>query len=100
MAKIGRPTKYSDEIAEEICTRIANGESLLHITRDDDRMPERTNVHRWLLRHDDFRNKYEIAKEQQADVFADEMDEIARDGSIDVNRARLIIDTRKWVSSK
>jgi len=99
--KMGRPTAYTDEIAYVICERIALGESLKHITEDDE-MPSRASVHNWLLNpeHKDFLDKYESAKEMQADVYADEMDDIAHDPTIDTQRARLIIDTRKWTSSK
>lgn len=98
---MGRPTVFSDEIAATICERIANGESLKHITEEDG-MPSRATVHSWLLNsaHKDFLDKYEEAREMQADVYADEMDDIAKDTTIDVQRARLIIDTRKWTSSK
>lgn len=101
MAKLGRPTDYTEELASSICVRIGNGESLKHITEDDD-MPSRATVHSWLLdgRHQPFLDKYEAARELQADVYADEMDDIARDQTLDTQRARLIIDTRKWTSSK
>lgn len=101
MAKTGRPTKYSEELATEICERIANGESLNKITADA-HMPSRVTVHSWLLDDErkEFLNKYESAREMQADVYADEMDDIAHDTQIDTQRARLIIDTRKWTSSK
>jgi len=97
--KGGRPSKYSEELAQEICDRIANGESLKHITDGSD-MPSRPTVHSWLLTMPEFLNKYEAAKAMQADVFADEMDDIAHNESIDTQRARLIIDTRKWTASK
>jgi hypothetical protein len=97
----GRPSDYTDKLATEICERIAQGESLKHIT-DEENMPSRVTVHAWLLsdKHKDFLNNYEKAREMQADVYADEMDDIAHDPTIDTQRARLIIDTRKWTSSK
>lgn len=98
-APIGRPTKYTDELADLICERISNGESLKSIT-DESAMPSRVTVHAWLIKNQEFLNKYEAARDLQADVYADEMDVIAHDESIDTQRARLIIDTRKWVSSK
>lgn len=97
----GRPSKYTDELAIEICERIALGESLKHIT-DDETMPSRSTVHSWLLdgQHKEFLDNYERSRELQADVYADEMDDIAHDTKYDTQRARLIIDTRKWTSSK
>jgi len=99
MAKMGRPSKYTVELAAEICLRIADGESLKKIT-DEEAMPSRVTVHQWLIDDKEFLNKYEAAKALQADVYADEMDDIAHNEEIDTQRARLIIDTRKWVASK
>lgn len=96
---IGRPSDYSEELASIICERISDGESLKHITDQLD-MPSRVTVHAWLIRYPEFLNKYEAARDLQADVYADEMDDIAHDVTIDTQRARLIIDTRKWTSSK
>ena len=84
-------------------------------------MPDRGTVHRWLLsdKHKDFRNKYAIAKDLQADFMFDELLDIADDGTNDfmlhklsngdevetvnkeaINRSRLRVDTRKWYLSK
>lgn len=95
----GRPTTYTDEIANEICERIMNGESLRTITKDDD-MPERKTIHNWLSVNEEFLHQYKEARDIQADTYTDEMEDIARDPTIDVQRARLIVDTRKWVASK
>lgn len=95
----GRPSDYSEAIADVICERLANGESLKKIT-DEEGMPSRVSVHAWLIKYPQFLNKYNEAREIQADVYADEMDEIAHDTSVDVARAKLIIDTRKWTASK
>lgn len=97
--KVGRPSKYTIELSETICERISNGESLKKIT-DDEHMPTRSTVHKWLAEDKEFSDRYAHSRDLQADVFADEMDDIARDEKIDVNRARLIIDTRKWTASK
>lgn len=96
---MARPTDYTEALADTICERISIGESLKHIT-DEDGMPSRVSVHAWLIKYPAFLNKYEAARDMQADVYADEMDDIAHDPTIDTQRARLIIDTRKWTSSK
>lgn len=96
---MGRPTDYNKVTAEHICECIANGESLKKITDRSD-MPSRPTVHKWLMDNEEFLNNYETARALQADVYADEMDEIAHDINVDVQRARLIIDTRKWTASK
>ncbi len=114
-----RPSDYTSELAEAICLRLAEGESLRSICRDDV-MPDKATVLRWIARHDLFRDQYVRAKEQGAEALAEEMFEIADDGSNDwmeqldnegaavgyklngehVQRSKLRIDTRKWYLSK
>lgn len=113
----GRPSSYTDEIADLICERIAEGESLRAICADDG-MPNRATVFRWLGVNEIFRDQYARAKEAQAEALADEIVEIADDGRNDwmtrrqgddevlvpntehMQRSRLRVDARKWVASK
>ena len=74
--KMGRPSKYSDHLAQVICLRIAEGESLNKICKDDE-MPERVTIYRWLLQKEDFCNNYARAREDQAETHADEIVDIA-----------------------
>jgi hypothetical protein len=119
--KPGRPSKYTPELADEICRRLANGEPLCTIC-DSAEMPDRDTVMRWVLRDDEFHGKYARAREAQADVYADEIIALAnnsREGikteeTVDeegkstskivradmVERTRLQIDARKWFASK
>ena len=46
MAKRGRPSTYTPEIAAEICERLAAGESLLHIC-EDDHLPAESTIRSW-----------------------------------------------------
>src|SRR5688500_844641 len=97
--KIGRPSTYTQEIAAEICERIAATEyGLVSLCRADD-MPHEKTVYRWLQEHEAFRAQYAHARERQADRFAHETLEIA-DRAEDANLARLRVDTRKWAASK
>jgi len=117
-ATIGRPSKFSPKLIETICLRIAEGESLRSVCRDD-AMPDKRTVMRWLTAHDEFRDQYVLAREVQADHFADEMIEIAddatndwmerkrKDGSIEtvldnehVQRSKLRVDARKWLMAR
>ncbi|WP_183905200.1 terminase small subunit protein [Rhizobium sp. BK008] len=115
----GRPTKYTTALADIICERIADGESLRSICRDDT-MPAKSTVLAWLVDDDKaaFRTKYAQAREIQADGFVDEMVEIADDGSNDwmkknfgdetrwvengevLRRSQLRIATRQWIAEK
>ena len=74
--KIGRPTTFTQHIANVICMRIAEGESLREIVKTEG-MPDRTTVYDWLLRDESFANQYTRAREEQADTLADEILAIA-----------------------
>ena len=45
--KIGRPSKYTPELAAEMCERLSNGEPLRQICRDD-HMPFWTRIYDWM----------------------------------------------------
>lgn len=96
--KIGRPSLYTDEIANRICTDIALGKSLVRICSAED-MPSRTTVFQWLDNNAEFANKYARARMAQADTYADEIVDLA-DKAEDANLARLQIDARKWTAAK
>ena len=110
---IGRPSVYSDALACLICERIAMGESLRSICRDED-TPAMSTVFKWLNENKSFSEQYARAKEESAEYHADGMIDlcdiepsvvvdqngVARvdAGWVQWNRVR--IDTRKWVASK
>lgn len=117
---MARPTIYSDELATTICARIASGESVRSICLDDD-MPVKSTVMLWLIdgEHQFFSDQYAKARQIQAETLADELFDIADDGTNDwmkrtgkdgeeayilngeaVARSRLRVDTRKWFLSK
>lgn len=114
MAKTGRPSKFTQQIAETICERLSLGESLRSICRDE-AMPGQTTVFRWLSDDETFRKQYTHAREVQADSWADDIIEIADDGLNDtykdaegiertnadvIARSRLRVDTRKWLMAR
>lgn len=94
----GRPSKYTPELVDSICQRIALGESLNKICSDAD-MPNMSSIFKWLGEHPEFSNKYARAKEEQGELMADQIIALA-DNAEDVNKARLQIDARKWVAAK
>lgn len=101
--KRGRPTIFSEQLAKEICSRITNGDgrSLRSVCEDDD-MPNISTILAWLADKDkdDFSKQYARACESRAQVFFDEILEIAKDNEIPVDRARLMIDSRKWILAR
>lgn len=114
---VGRPSGYTQEIADRICSQLAEGRSLRTICKAND-MPSCVTVYAWLRLHDEFLKQYTRAKEDAADAFAEEMLDIADEASNDwmeihdkdnpgyrlngehINRSRLRVDTRKWIAAK
>jgi hypothetical protein len=95
----GRPSSYTQEMADRICERLALGESLRSICRDDD-MPSWPCISNWLKKYPEFAAQYARAREDQAEAHADRIIEIADDEGIDPNHKRIMVDARKWVASK
>lgn len=103
----GRPTDYSEDIAAHICSEIAAGRSLRSICGADE-MPDKSTVFRWLSKHEAFRDQYVRAQEDRTAAMAEDLLEIADQydsvqDKLDVDhiqRAKLRIDTRKWLMSK
>lgn len=90
---------FSPELFDTICERIANGESLRKISKDDD-MPSVVSVMRWLAADEELGNQYARAREIQADGEVDEILDIADDDELDSNDKRVRIDARKWRAGK
>lgn len=99
---MARPSKYNEKLANKLCAELAIGNSLRTVCKQKD-MPSVQTVFNWFKTHPEFLEQYTRAKEESADALTDEMLHIA-DGdmkdNVDVNHARLKIDTRKWLASK
>lgn len=95
--KHGRPTKFTQELADTICERIANGETLRAICRDIDLPP--STVIEWTMNNKSFSEQYAQARQKQADAYADMILDEAFN-SHDAQIGRLRVDALKWVASK
>lgn len=95
---MGRHSEYTEEIAGKICDHVSKGKSLVDIGKMKD-MPTRSTIYKWLNENKEFSDMYTRAREERADMYADEIIEIA-DNAKDYNLARVQIDARKWVASK
>lgn len=99
---MARPSKYSDNLVNEICARIADGESLRSICREEG-MPSNDRVRCWLKEKPEFQAQYARAREMQADSFFDKAVEIIHGkfkDNIEVQAAKLKLDAIKWTAGK
>lgn len=114
----GRKSTFTQEVADIICERLVEGESLRSICSDED-MPNKSTVFRWLQVNEAFRDQYARAKEAQAEALIDEifdiaddarndwMEKVNQDGEVSVvlnresvQRSKLRVDARMWAASK
>ena len=112
--------RYSADIADAVVQKLAEGQSLRTICEGEG-MPNRSSVIRWAMDDvDGFAAKYARARELQAETLADEMADIADDGSNDwmevrgkegevtgwklngeaVARSKLRLEQRRWYAEK
>lgn len=97
---MGRPSDYSPEIAALICERMARGESLRSICKDE-AFPAESTVRLWAISdRDGFSAQYARAREAQIEALSEDILEIADDKTGDPQRDRLRVDSRKWLMSK
>jgi hypothetical protein len=115
MAGPGRPSTYTAEKAAEILERLASGQTLRSICRDE-HMPPSSTVRWWVV--DDVENfaaRYAHAREMGMDELGDEIVEISDETSNDtvtdadgnyrantewISRSKLRVDSRKFLMSK
>lgn len=99
--------EFTTEVFDSICAQIEEGKSLRSICKADN-MPSTASVCRWLAADKSLREQYARAREAQADTIFDECLEIADQYNPDndmlnpehIQRAKLRIDTRKWMAGK
>jgi len=106
----GAPSLYSEALADRIIRGMWEGRFLYQVCAQPG-MPDKRTVLKWVDIHPEFRARYFRARVALADALAEQAIMIADDMSRDqlftgegnpvaVQRARLRIDTRKWVASK
>lgn len=111
--KLGRPSTYTQEKADEICARLGTGEPLAVICRDE-HMPSVATVSNWKEAHKDFSVAIARAREEGFDQIAAECLDIADETGRDtiygengeradtewISRSKLRIETRLKLLAK
>ena len=94
-----RPLAPTPELIAEILGRIAEGESLRRICKDET-SPSIVRFYQWLADDEALQKQYAQARDEQADTYADEITEISDDEAIPADSRRIRIDARKWIACK
>ena len=117
--KHGKDFTYTREVFESIIARVATGESVRSICKDEG-MPSRDTFFVWLYRDPSLADQYAHAKAISAYADEDELNEISDDGTNDwmerrnkdgeivgwqlngeaVQRSRLRVETRRWLMER
>ena len=114
--KRGRPQQYTSELAKEICDVISStSKGTKRLCAEHPHWPCQDTLFTWIKSYPDFSEQYTRAKKCQVNLLVDEILDIADDASQDqlttdrgeiipnsqaVSRAKLKIDTRKWLACK
>lgn len=109
--------RFTQQIFDTVCERLADGESLRAICSDED-MPSTHSFLKWVDRDEELARQYARARESQADAIFDEILDIADDARNDwmktngkddegyivngetARRSQIRIDARKWMAGK
>lgn len=118
-----KQSEYTEEVALQICSRMAEGESVRSICRDEE-MPCLATIFNWLRQQPTFVEHYTRAREVREETIFEENLEISDDGTNDwmerrseaekgagvntgwtvngehIQRSRLRVDTRKWMLAR
>lgn len=92
---LGRPSIYSDLLADTICSRIAGGETVADICEDED-MPHRDTFYAWKRDRPIFSDKVTHARAERIEADREKLHELAASalepGGLDHNRLNTAIN--------
>lgn len=96
---MARPSFFTPELAEAICDRIAIGRSIRSVCDDED-MPSRDTVRRWMRDQDPFREQVRQAFAERTDEMREDMLAIADDSTLTPEDRKVRIATRQWIMAR
>ena len=97
---VGRPKKYSQELADLICERMIGGEHIVKICQDEE-MPSRSTVYRWMDENPEFRTRIARAREGLADHVAWQILEMASKSTNETaNADRVKLAAWQWHAAR
>ena len=99
---MGRPSKYTPELADHICRRLAIGDSMRKVCSDPE-MPDITTVFKWIREKPEFAQQYARAKDESAHAHSERILEVidkVLNEEVNPNAARVALDALKWTAAR
>ncbi len=94
---VGRPSKFTPQLADYICEEIMSGRDLTEICANDDGMPSRATVYRWTVERPEFATQCARAREACADLELHKMKQLAESCTEEnVNSTRVKLNHMQW----
>jgi hypothetical protein len=100
-AKRGRPATYSQDMAEAICSRLVEGQTITEICLELEDAPHLTTIYKWAAEDTSFARAIQEARRLQATTIAELAYVRARDaGPFEVGAAANYLKAVQWLASK
>ena len=100
--KPGRPTDYSQELAEEICWLVTLGKTVEQIGRMA-KMPAERTIYQWLAKHQEFAQDYTQARENRRVRRQDRLTVLSADvlkGKLNHKAFTAVANQENWQSER
>ena len=113
VSKVGRPSTFDIDTAQEICARVASGETIQNLTKNA-LLPAQSTVYKWITLHPEFGEMLRQARADYAVTLVDQYAEIMdkepaiffdaqgnkRVDPASVADKKLRMEGRKWLAGK
>lgn len=98
--KIGAPTKYTEKLADELCTRISEGETLTKVCAALN--ISMNTVYQWAHKNPSFHEKYKLSRSNQATSLISQLVDEFRENLTNENAlaARTKSDLYRWIAAR
>jgi hypothetical protein len=101
---VGEQVEFSMEMIERICDRVAHGEYVKDICREEG-MPHRISFYRWCRDHEEAGDAYRFARLMSVEYYVETALERSQQQSDDdtkekILRDKLMVETVKWFANK
>ncbi|MDO8975442.1 hypothetical protein [Reyranella sp.] len=97
---VGRPSKYSEALADRIVEAMIDGADLFAVCQQPG-LPDRRTVYRWAAEHPEFASRLEHAREALGDLAAYQIGQIAANCTAETAAAdRVKLAALQWRASR